>query len=71
MTLQFDFREDWIEGEFSSILGLAVSLIAVGTVFLTAPRTDPYVRSYRIRFLPWMLTCKPHARIGVEDLRSR
>jgi len=27
--------------------------------FRATPRTDPYVRNYRIRLLPWMLTREP------------
>ena len=29
-----------------------------GRPLLTAPRTDPYVRNYRIRLLPWILTSR-------------
>ena len=42
-------------------------LIAVGTVMADRPRTDPYVRKYRIRLLPGMMTCEPHVGIRVEN----
>ncbi len=32
---------------------------------LPAPRTDPYVRNYRIRLLPWMMTTKAALRKGL------
>ena len=31
---------------------------AVGMAVTCHPRTDPYVRNYRIRLLPWVLTPK-------------
>ena len=31
-----------------------------GRSLLTAPRTDPYMRHYRIRLVPWMVTTHPH-----------
>src|SRR5678815_2561805 len=34
------------DGQGQTFLAAVASLIAVGTVFRTAPRTDPYVRSY-------------------------
>jgi len=35
-------------------------LLRYGRSLLTAPRTDPYVRHYRIRLVPWMVTTTPH-----------
>ena len=34
-----------------------------------APRTDPYVKDYFIRLLPWVCDGKAHGRIRMEDLR--
>ena len=34
---------------------------------LTAPRTDPYERDYRIRLLPWMSRVEANHGIGVQD----
>jgi hypothetical protein len=31
------------------------------------PRTDPYVRRYRIRLLPWMHGVKAHTRERMQD----
>jgi hypothetical protein len=31
-----------------------------------APRTDLYVRCYRIRLLPWIETRKPHLGVGMQ-----
>lgn len=32
--------------------------VTVGMAVASHPRTDPYVRNYRIRLLPWVLTPK-------------
>ena len=34
-------------------------MIAVGTAVAGGPRTDPYVKNYLIRLLPWVRTSRP------------
>lgn len=43
--------------------------VAVGTGLTASPRTDPDVRIYRIRFLPWVLDVKAHIEVWMHDAR--